>query len=465
MFAGTVSGDGALEVGATRVAADNTLSRIMHLAEEAQARKSPAQRFVDRFARVYTPAVVGCALLIAVVPPLVFAGPFLDTPTARGWLYRALAWLVIACPCALVIAAPVTVVSAIAGLARRGVLVKGGAALEALGGVRLVAFDKTGTLTHGRPEVTGAHCADECCAESRARDAEATCDDCDDMLALAAAVERRSSHPAARALARASARRKLPVYGARDVVALPGLGVRGIANGSQVVVGSHALLHRLELHEHQFSRRVQDAVAAGESVVLVGENGRLRGYLALRDPPRTNGPAALAALERAGIERIVMLTGDHPVVAHSIGRALGIDEVQAGLLPEEKLTAIERLKALGPVAMVGDGVNDTPALAAADIGIAMGGAGTAQALETADVALTSDDLGQLPIAIRQGRRALGIMLFNIWFVLLLKAAFLVAATLAVVTLWMAVVADMGVSLLVTLNGMRLMKTEEPRLPA
>ncbi len=460
VYAGTINGDGALEIEVTHLAADNTLSRLIYLVEEAQAQKTPTQRFVDKFARVYTPAVVAIAVLVAAVPPLLLGQPFLDTPDGHGWLYRALAMLVIACPCALVIATPVTVVSAIATLARRGVLVKGGAHLETLGKVRVMAFDKTGTLTHGRPELTSIACADNCCMLDRAEDPLAECGDCDEMLGLAAAVERRSSHPLARAVTRAAEARGLLQFTAENVETLPGRGVQGTGNGKHIIVGSHDFVHETGLETSEFCDRVEAAEAAGQSVMLVGENGVVRGYLAVSDPPRANGRAALDELKQTGITRAVMLTGDNATVAGAVGRELGVDDVRSGLLPQDKVTAVQALVAeYGTVAMVGDGVNDAPALAAASVGIAMGGAGTAQALETADVALMADDLSQLPAAIRVGRRSVGTIRFNIWFALLIKAAFLVAALAGTATMWMAVFADMGASLLVTLNGMRLLLDE------
>ncbi len=457
VYAGTINGDGALEIEVTHLAADNTLSRLIYLVEEAQAQKTPTQRFVDKFARVYTPAVVAIAVLVAAVPPLLLGQPFLDTPDGHGWLYRALAMLVIACPCALVIATPVTVVSAIATLARRGVLVKGGAHLETLGKVRVMAFDKTGTLTHGRPELTSIACADNCCMLDRTEDPLAECGDCDEMLGLAAAVERRSSHPLARAVTRAAEARGLLQFTAENVETLPGRGVQGTGNGKHIIVGSHDFVHETGLETSEFCDRVEAAEAAGQSVMLVGENGVVRGYLAVSDPPRANGRAALDELKQTGITRAVMLTGDNATVAGAVGRELGVDDVRSGLLPQDKVTAVQALVAeYGAVAMVGDGVNDAPALAAASVGIAMGGAGTAQALETADVALMADDLTQLPAAIRIGRRSVGTIRFNIWFALLVKAAFLIAALAGTATMWMAVFADMGASLLVTLNGMRLL---------
>ena len=477
VFAGTINGGGALEIEITHLAEDNTLSRLIHLVEEAQSQKTPTQRFVDRFARIYTPAVVVGALLIAAVPPLFFGQPFLDTPEAHGWLYRALAMLVIACPCALVIATPVTVVSGIATLARRGVLVKGGAYLEALGNIRVMAFDKTGTLTHGRPELTEIVCADECCERSEHSErSPENCPHCNEMLALAAAVERRSTHPLARAVVFAAQNRSLPKLDAKDVENLPGRGIRGTVNGTQITIGSHGLFHsenkgseiryweagvphtQYPIPNQLFCQRIDSAEASGQTVMLITANECLLGFLAVSDPPRGNSRETIAALKMAGLQRTVMLTGDNFAVAQTIGQALGVDDIRAGLLPKDKLEAIQALQAeFGSTAMIGDGVNDAPALAAANLGIAMGGAGSAQALETADIALMADDLAQLPAAIRVGRKAARTIRINIGFALAIKAVFMVLAFFGAATLWMAVFADMGASLLVTLNGMRLLR--------
>ncbi|MEN8172215.1 MAG: heavy metal translocating P-type ATPase [Chloroflexota bacterium] len=457
VFAGTINGEGALEIEITHLAADNTLARMIHLVEEAQTQKTPTQRFVDRFSRVYTPAVVVFAILIAAVPPLFFGQPFLDSAAGHGWLYRALAMLVVACPCALVIATPVTVVSAISTLARRGVLVKGGAHLESLGAVQVMAFDKTGTLTHGRPEITALACVDHDSHQDKSIEHLADCKTCQRMLTLAAAVERRSTHPLARTVTRAGQRHQLPEWNAQDVVMLPGRGVRGVVNGSVITVGRHELFHERDLHI-DFCDQIEIEESSGQTVMLVAENEHILGYLAVSDPLRHNSRDSITALKEIGIRRTVMLTGDNPVVAEAVGRAVGVDDVHASLSPEDKLKAVQSLRdQYTHVAMIGDGVNDAPALAAAELGIAMGGAGTSQALETADVALMADDLAQLPLAIRLGAKAAKTIQYNIWFALGIKAVFLVAAVLGVATMWMAVFADMGASLIVTLNGMRLLR--------
>ncbi|MEW5959640.1 MAG: heavy metal translocating P-type ATPase, partial [Chloroflexota bacterium] len=462
VFAGAINGDGVLEIEVTHRAADNTLARLIHLVEQAQAQKTPAQRFVDRFARIYTPLMVIGAALVSTLPPLLLGQPFLDTPDERGWLYRALTLLVIACPCALVIATPVTVVSAISAAARRGVLIKGGAFLEALGRVKVVAFDKTGTLTAGQPQLVNIACVDNCCAQARTLDPLVACKHCDDMLAVAAAVERQSSHPLAQAITAAAAARALPQLAVKAVVNLPGRGVQGRVGDRLITIGSHGLLHSDAPEMADFHTRINHAEANGQTAMLVSDNDTLRGYLAVSDQPRSTSRSTIVALKQMGVEHTVMLTGDNPTVAGAIGQRIGLDDIRAGLLPEDKVAAVRELvNSYGDtVAMVGDGVNDAPALAAASVGIAMGAGGTAQALETADVALMADDLTQLPAAIRLGRRAIRNIQFNIWFALIIKAVFLVTAILGVATLWMAVFADMGASLIVTLNGMRLLRQRD-----
>ena len=447
VFAGTVNGEGALEIEITDLAHENTLARVIHLVEEAQEQKSPAQRFVDRFARVYTPGVVGLAIAVAALPPILFGQPFLDSTTGHGWLYRSLTMLVIACPCALVIATPVTVISAISAAARRGVLIKGGAYLEMLGQVRVVALDKTGTLTYGRPQLVSLECRGGNCSM------RTDCADCNRMLTLAAAVELSSSHPLAQAVVQAAQQRGLLIPRAIDVCSLPGRGVKGNVNGSAVVIGSHELFRDVE-----FLERVREAERLGQTVMLVGENDTAMGYLAVSDPPRGNSGEALAAISDGNSVQTIMLTGDNASVAAAVAETVGVQQFQAGMMPDDKMAAVRALAAEhGAVAMVGDGVNDTPALAAADVGIAMGSAGTAQALETADVALMGDDLAALPFAMRLGRLSVRIMRFNIWFALLIKCMFMIAAIVGAASLWMAVIADMGASLFVTLNGMRLLR--------
>jgi Cd2+/Zn2+-exporting ATPase len=455
VYAGSLNGEGAFTLRVTRLAADNTLSRIIQLVEQAQSNRARSQRMIDRFAHYYTPAVTLMALLVAVLPPLVFGAPFLDTPTEHGWLYRALSMLVIACPCALVMSTPVTIISAITAAARRGVLVKGGVHLESLALVKAFAFDKTGTLTQGKPIVTQVRSSQ--CATGE------PCDNCDDVLALAAAVEGRTAHPLAAAVTQAALRLDATPYVPADAVeVLPGRGVRGQVAQEQVTLGSHRYFDESFPHSADLCQLVQDAEAQGQTTMLVAQGQQVRGFLALADAVRESSKAVIAELKAAGFPTII-LTGDHARVAKAVGDQIGVDDVRAGLLPHEKVAAVESLtQQYEHVAMVGDGINDTPALAAASVGIAMGGAGSPQALETADIALMADDLRQLPFAVRLARFARRLILQNIILSFGIKAIFLVLALFGVTSLWVAILADVGMSLVVTLNGMRPLRFENSR---
>lgn len=448
VFAGTLNGAGALEVRVTRLARDNTLSRIIHLVEESQGARAPSQRLIDQFARYYTPGVVVLAALAASVPPLFFNQPFLDTPVERGWLYRALALLVIACPCALVISAPVTLISALTAGARRGVLIKGGAHLEALSHIKAFAFDKTGTLTRGEPTVTIARSVD-CVTGDK-------CEQCDDVLALAAALERRSAHPLARAVVAAAEGRGLAeIYPpATEVETLAGRGLAGHVNGKRATLGHHALFDAEHPHTQEVCTWIESAEARGQTTMVLCDGDRVRGFLALADAVRPDSRAAVAELQALGA-RAIMLTGDNPIVAAEIGAQVGVSDIRANLLPQDKSQAVKELHAEhGNIAMVGDGINDTPALAAATVGIAMGGAASAQALETADIVLMADGLKQLPFAVRLARFARTLLIQGIIISLSTKLIFVALDLAGYASLWLAIAADMGVSLLVTLNGMR-----------
>ena len=468
VFAGSINGEGSLELTVTHLAADNTIARMIRLVEEAQERRAPVQRFVDQFAKYYTPAVVVLAVLVAAVPPLVFGQPFWNpTPEEFGWLYRALALLVVACPCALVISTPVSLVSAMSTAARNGVLIKGGAFLEGLSKVRAVAFDKTGTLTAGRPTVVAVRAA--ACPEP-ALTAVGHCDACDEVLVLASAVERRSEHPLAHAIVTASAERgldgRVPV--AEGVTALVGRGVAGRVNGQEVLIGSHRHFDRDIDHDSTHCAAAAQDAAAGHTPVMVGVGGGYLGTITLADTVRESSREAVAHLKAMGLRAVVMLTGDQQATAERIGADVGVTDVRAELLPEHKVGAVEALqREYGPVAMVGDGINDTPALATASVGIAIGGAhgGTNQAMETADVTLMSDDLRQLPFAIGLSRAAMRTVGVNIALSIGIKLVFLALVLAGMGTMWMAVLADVGTSLLVTLNGMRLLGYRPATQPA
>jgi Cd2+/Zn2+-exporting ATPase len=444
VFAGSINGDGALEIEAARPASDSTIARIVRLVEQAQQRRAPVQTFVDRFARRYTPAVVGLAIVLAVVPPLVLAGAEGWTRTFAEWSYRALALLVVACPCALVISTPVSIVSALTSAARQGVLIKGGAHLERLGSIRCLAFDKTGTLTHNNVVVTDVLGVDGVSTTG--------------VLAIAAALESRSEHPIGRAIVNRAKTAGLDVVPGFGFRALPGLGAEAMVAAAPAIIGSHRLFEERRLCTAALHARVEEVEERGATPVLISHGGEALGVIGLADRPRDTGRAVVADLRDQGVERMVLLTGDTRSSAVAVLDGTGLDEAHAELLPGDKAAALVTLReTYGPVAMVGDGVNDAPALAAADVGIAMGGAGNDVALETADVVLMSDDLGKLPYALRLSRATLRNIHTNVTIALALKLAFVVLAAAGVATLWMAIVADTGASLIVTANSIRLLK--------
>lgn len=437
VFAGSLNGEGALEIEVTRRVDDTTLARIIHLVEEAQAQRAPAQRFVDLFARYYTPAVMALATLIMTVPPLLLGQPW------RHWLYQGLALLVVSCPCALVVSTPVALVSAIANAARNGVLIKGGLHLEQAGRIQAVAFDKTGTLTRGRPVVTDVIKLEGAMAE---------------ILCLAGAVEQHSEHPLARAIVAAARHECLSLPAAEGFRSITGKGASAVVGGTRYYVGSPRLLAEVGADTGPAAAAVERLQAAGKTVMLLGTADRVLGIFGVADQLRASSVAALRALAHAGVKQTVMLTGDNAGTAAAVAAQAGISDYRAGLLPEEKVAAIRELRERhGTVAMVGDGVNDAPALAAASLGIAMGGAGTDVALETADVALMADDLSKLPFLIRLSRATLKVIKQNIGLSLALKLAAVLAVFPGWLTLWLAILADMGATILVTLNGIRLLR--------
>lgn len=454
VYAGSLNHNGALQVRVTRRAEDNTLNRIIQMVEEAQGVRAPSQRMIDQFANVYTPAVVMLATLVALVPPLVFGAPFVGATPEEGWLYRALTMLVVACPCALVISTPVTVISAITRAARQGVLIKGGKTLEALGLVKAIAFDKTGTLTHGKPVVTQVR-------TTACDDAGAACAPCDDLLALAAAVEQHSNHPLAKAIVNEAQQRNIADrYAASpQVETLSGAGIRGEVDGQSVVIGSHAYFDQHFDHVDDICHSARAAEANGQTTMLVHDGRQVRGFIAVADAVRADSAEVVAHLNAAHVATI-MLTGDHPIAAQAVGKAVGVTDVRASLLPQDKVSAVQSLAAqYGTVAMVGDGINDTPALAAAQVGVAMGGMGSAQAMETADVVLMQDHLHQLPQTLRLAQFARRLILQNVGLSIGMKLLFLAMAATGGITMWAAIFADVGMSLIVTLNGMRPLRRE------
>jgi Cd2+/Zn2+-exporting ATPase len=438
VFAGTVNGDGALEIECTKPAGDTALAHIIRMVGEAQSRRAPSEQWVERFARVYTPAVMALALAVLVVPPLAFGGAWSD------WFYRALVLLVIACPCALVISTPVSIVAALAAAAGNGVLIKGGAYVEAPARLKAVALDKTGTLTEGKPSVTelvplNGHGGRE-------------------LLERASALEARSDHPIAQAIVAHARRQGVAPAPADDFRIIPGKGASGRLGGESYWLGSHRYLEERGQETPEVYDRLGAMAAAGRTVVAVGNERHVCGLIALADTVRPGAKAAVAALRREGIDHLIMLTGDNRGTAEAIAREAGVDEVLAELLPEDKVHAVESLTArYGNVAMVGDGVNDAPAMGRATVGIAMGAVGSDAAIEAADVALMSDDLSKLPWLIRHARRALAVIRQNVFFSLAVKALFVALTFLGYASLWAAIAADTGASLLVIFNGLRLLR--------
>ena len=438
VFAGTINGRGALEIAVTRLRQDSTLARTIHLVERAQAQRAPTQSFVDRFARVYTPIVLGTAILVAFVPPLAFGAAWSD------WIYRALVLLVISCPCALVISTPVSIVSALAAAARKGVLIKGGARLEQLARVTCVAFDKTGTLTKGRLRVD----------EIVPLDGFASAD----VLRLAASLESHSEHPIGRAIRDHAQANGIAAIEPGGFQALPGRGAEGRVGAHDVVIGSARLFEERGIPCDGAGAALDRLASRGSGGVIVGCEGRAVGVIGVADEPREAARGAVEMLRAQGIQHVALLTGDREAPARALAGDLGLDAWRAGLLPEDKVAAVDDLRSrFGLLAMVGDGVNDAPALASADVGIAMGAAGTDAALETADVALMSDELLKIPYAIRLSRATSRNIRANIAFSLALKAVFLAMAVTGTATLWMAVVADTGASLIVIANALRLLR--------
>ncbi len=460
VFASSINGEGVLEIEVTHLVADNTISRLIKLVEKAQENQAPSQRFIDQFAKYYTPLVVGLAFLVATLPPLLGDQPFWNPdPETFGWFYRGLTLLVVACPCALVISTPVSLISAISNAARQGVLIKGGAYLERLSRVKVMAFDKTGTLTTGKPRIVALRSAG---CETIRESPIGTCAACHDLLALTSALERHSEHPLAHAIIQEATHRsiqdKYPV--ARGVKAMAGRGIVGQVNGQQVSVGSHAYFDQTIPHTIDVCQTAQAEAQEGYTPLMVETDGAYLGTITVSDTVRESSHQALTQLKQAGVDHLVMLTGDHQVAAKTIAKEIGLTDVRADLLPEQKVRAVQEVqRQYGAVAMVGDGINDTPALARADVSIAMGGAlgGTAQAMETANITLMRDDLSQLAFVYRLSQAAMRTVRTNVGLSLGIKLIFLLFVLFGWGSMWMAVVADVGTSLLVTLNGMRLIK--------
>lgn len=442
VFAGTINEDGAIEFATSRPAQDTTLARIIRMVGDAQSKRSPAEQWVERFAHYYTPAVMLLAVAVMLLPPLWLGGAW------SNWFYQGLVLLVIGCPCALVISTPVSIVAALTSAARHGILVKGGAFVELPARLKAVALDKTGTLTEGQPRVRqviplSGHTERE-------------------VLALAAAIELRSEHPLARAIVRYARAQGITPVAAESYQAIKGKGATATVGSTAVWIGSHRYLMERGQETPEIREQLE-RLSTEASLVVVGKNEHICGLIAIADAVRSHARQAVADLKSAGVRHVVMLTGDNRQTAEAVARETGVDAVRAELLPEDKVAAVEELvRRYGCVAMVGDGVNDAPAMARANLGIAMGAAGTDAALETADIVLMSDDVSRLPWLVHHSHRTLGIIGQNIGGSLGVKVLFVVLTFTGHASLWAAIAADMGVSLLVVFNALRLLSSRTAR---
>jgi len=441
VYAGTLNGDGSLTVQATKLASDTVLAKITRMVGDAHARRAPVEQWVAKFARIYTPSVLALAIALACLPPLLAGGDW------GFWVYNALVLLVIACPCALVISTPVSIVAALAAAARAGVLIKGGAYIEAPGKLQAIALDKTGTLTEGRPEVAGIH------PLGSASQAE--------VLQAAAALEARASHPLALAILAEAGHQKLAYVAATDSRTIPGRGVEGRQGERAIWLGSPRFATEKGFGTALPAAQMAEIEAEGATLVVVGDASGPIGLIGLRDRLRPGARDTIAALHELGVKQVVMLTGDNAAAAGAVAQATGIDQVHAGLLPADKLAEVERLtERYDMVAMMGDGVNDAPAMARAHFAVAMGAVGSDAAIETADIALMSDDISRLPWLIAHSRRTMAVIHQNIGLSLVTKLGFALATAFGLASMWGAIAADVGVSLLVVGNALRLLKGKE-----
>jgi Zn2+/Cd2+-exporting ATPase len=447
VFAGTINQESSLDIRVTEKFSDTKIAKVINLVEEAQSQRAVSQKFVDRFAEIYTPTVLVLAILTVLIPPLLFGGLWYP------WIYKALVLLVIACPCALVISTPVSIVSGLTALAKKGVLVKGGSVLEVLGKIKALAVDKTGTLTEGKPKLH------QIIRINSFNDNQ--------IIEIANSLEAHSTHPLAQAVNAYATERNIPTKRLSNFANISGRGVEASIDGHKYFLGNHKFAHEIGVCTPELEKTLQTLEEQSFSVIVVGHQphdncaGEVIGVIALGDSIRTEVSETLKKIKSTGVERIVLLSGDNQKTATAIGAMVGVDESFGDLLPEDKVKHIEKLKAqFGVVAMIGDGVNDAPAMAKSSVGIAMGFVGSDTAIETADMTLMTDDLKQVALAIRAGRRTLSVIKFNIGFALVTKAIFLVLTFLGFSNLWLAVAADTGAALLVILNSLRLLKLKE-----
>jgi Cd2+/Zn2+-exporting ATPase len=443
VFAGTVNEDGTVEFSTTKRADETTVARIVQMVGEAQSKRSPSEQWVETFARYYTPAVMVLALAVMILPPLLGGGAW------SKWFYEGLVLLVIACPCALVISTPVSIVAALASAAREGILIKGGQFVEAPAHLRAIAMDKTGTLTEGRPAVTEV--------------VPLSGHDRIELVKIAAAIESQSEHPLARAVVAYAASLKVSYQAANEFQAIKGKGASAVLGGQSVWIGSHRYLEERGQETPEMHDKLVSWSSAGSSAIIIGNNEHVCGLIAVADRVRPDARESVARLKAAGIEHVVMLTGDNRGTAEAVGQETGVDEIRCELLPEEKVKAVEELVArYERVAMIGDGVNDAPAMARATLGIAMGVAGTDVAIETADIALMNDDLSRLAWLVTHSRRTLAVIRQNIIASLGVKIVFVILTLIGHGSLWAAIAADTGMSLLVVFNALRLLSPARPQ---
>ncbi len=438
IYAGTINEEGALECKVIKKASDTTLARIIHMVQDAQSRRAESEQWVDRFARIYTPLMIFFTILFMIVPPLFFFQPWMP------WIYRGLVLLVIACPCALVISTPVSIVSGLTAAARNGILIKGGMYLEEAGYLQVIAMDKTGTLTIGHPEVQKIIPLTGYTEQG--------------VLQKAAALEKSSEHPLAKAILRKAQDLNINIERAENFQIIKGKGAEAKINGEFFWIGSHRFMHE-KMQEDEYVHKIASELEdAGHSIIAIGNQQHVIGLISVADSPRPYICETIDKLKKLGIKKIVMLTGDNKQTAKALAEITGVDEYFAELLPEDKVKALDNLKKnWNHIAMIGDGVNDAPAMAVSSLGIAMGGIGTDVAIETSDITLMSDDISKIPWLVAYARKTLQIIKMNIGFSLGLKFIFLILNLFGVATLWMAITADMGASLLVVFNGLRLLK--------
>ncbi|MDA8229554.1 MAG: cation-translocating P-type ATPase [Desulfitobacterium hafniense] len=441
VYAATLNGRGALEIKVTKLAEDSTLSKIVELVENAQMKKGDAQNFSERFGAIYTPFMFVLAIIMAVVPPVFFGQPF------DAWLYRALVVLVVSCSCSLVLSVPIAIVAGVGNAAKNGVLVKGGIHMETAGKVQVVAFDKTGTLTTGKPTVTDLVALGSISDEK--------------LLKIAGTLEVRSEHPLADAILKLISEKGLEIETIDEFMSITGRGAKGMIDGEQYYIGNPRLFKEIGVSVEGHIKQIESLQDEGKTVILVGNSKQILGMIAVSDQPKENARKAISKLKELGIKKIVMLTGDNKVTGEAIGRGIGVDEVKAELLPEDKISAIKALQeGHRTVAMVGDGVNDAPALAQADVGVSMGVAGTDVALETADIALMADDLDQLVYMVKISRKTVSIIKQNIAFSLALVVFLVISALLGWMPLTTGLIINEASALVIIANGVRLLKVKQ-----